>query len=821
MKNLNGLIAAVILIFSSSVPAINYQGIVVRNKLSSPIPNVLVSYGNTEFRTLTDSSGKFSLDIPETSVRKHISSSKKEMRFFWNSHLQTFNFKLSPLARKVTLFSLNGKTIFCSPVSDKNSVIKIPKISSGIYILNVAGDNGPLFSGKISTFQANRTITFTTAVLSKTAATEKSVKLSFRHDEYYPLELQIFDASLPVTASLKSDPRAFIFDQSKVHSYNFTITKEDSLHMEKYARSENYIPAKFQFDDSIFGTVGFRYKGSSYSLPNCFSTSGERYDKPVCKKISFKVKFNEYDSTARFYKMKALNLHSMSADPTKMHDLFGYQMFRDFGIYAPRTSYARIYINGVFQGVFMAVEKIDGRFTDSRWPENGDGNLYKEQWPSRTNPNFYLEALETNNGVFDDPDVSKMVNLAKTVAKSTESDFVSNVSPFIDLNYFLHYIAVDRAIHNSDGIFTWYKDMNSNWMGNHNFYIYQEDGTEGKIWLIPWDLDYTFPLEDPVIDGAGIPNWNEPAQDCNPTAVYVGSSYVIPPNCDKLTSLLAATLWDKFVSIGDSLLSSLFISDKLLKRADTYSALLDTIIKNDPYVDHAAWKRAVNGFKKDLPLLRDKFYKYIHKIKPEYDTTGFSTPFDGNGFLQTNKVNNFEFTPDTSNHFYATFGTEGSIISVLHNTRDPIWSTADIKVNFIWNQIKDQKVYSEWAGATLEFKETADLRNLKSIQVNLSSDSQRYLYAFIASQVYTRNNADAQYGWRFYVTKEQKIYSLDMSIIDYPDFADPKNPDLLDSALVKADGIGFITYPHYDDGGEMISVPDTGFLKVDNIKFVF
>ena len=65
-------------------------------------------------------------------------------------------------------------------------------------------------------------------------------------------------------------------------------------------------------------------------------------------------------------------------------------MFRKFGIIAPRSNHALIYINGEFNGIFANTENVDGPFTNKHF-EKPDGNLYKEVWPVESSGNSQTE----------------------------------------------------------------------------------------------------------------------------------------------------------------------------------------------------------------------------------------------------------------------------------------------------------------------------------------------------------------------------------------------------------------------------------------------
>ena len=81
-------------------------------------------------------------------------------------------------------------------------------------------------------------------------------------------------------------------------------------------------------------------------------------------------------------------------------------MYRNFGIVAPRSNHALVYINGEFNGVFANTENIDGPFTNKHFTIP-DGNLYKEVWPvnskgdSRPTDYFVngLKILLSDNGI--------------------------------------------------------------------------------------------------------------------------------------------------------------------------------------------------------------------------------------------------------------------------------------------------------------------------------------------------------------------------------------------------------------------------------------
>jgi spore coat protein CotH len=810
------------LCISTCIFSTTYTGNVKDSKSGSPVNGVRVSLGYSNYVTTTDDNGNFILS-DEVSVRNHKSIfSSEKVDIQCNGGNASLNFFAAPSVQKVGLFLLNGKCIYHKSIQPETSIMKMPPLSGGIYIVRIESKFNTSTSFRINTAVNGNTHALITS-LSNTAAKKSGAVVSnepllFKHDSYYPQSISQPVTGNTISVTMKPDPRGTIFNETKVYSYNFTITKADSLKMEQDALLENYVPAQFMFNDSSIGQIGIRYKGSDYSLPNCFDDKGTRTDIPVCKKISLKLKFDKYVSTQKFYSMKRLNLHSLSADNTKMHDILSYGLFREMGIISPRSAFVKVYINSVFQGLFLAVEDPDSRFADSRWPEDPDGNMYKEKWPISDKADYYKEGLETNEKAEDSADVSKMVSFYKSINEATTSDFVEKVSHFINLDYFLRYIAVDRAIHNADGMMTWY--VTNGWIGNHNYFFYEETTKDGKIWQIPWDLHVTFNKRDPIIDDMGVPDWNVKPQSCEPVKIW-GNGVGIPPHCDKLTGMTADLLWNDYVKICEQMLASHFSVVHLTEKLDFYKTLIDTIVRKDPYMDYNLWLSSVNNLRKDIPVLNSSYDDYIHKRSITVDTSGFTQPFTGNGYLVTDRLNNFEFTVSTPPAWSSTFASVNTTQSILHNTTLPLWGTADVKYSFTFRGAPGTGNYLEWSVGGLAFEKETDISNVKEIQINLKADSKRSIGISIFSPEYEKYNVANRYGWIEGITEKDSIRVFKLSQATYPDWDTSNPPDILKNVLTHATGIVFQPNPNFDSAGKLAADPDSGFVQIDNIRFVY
>ena len=156
-----------------------------------------------------------------------------------------------------------------------------------------------------------------------------------------------------------------LFDTSKVHTIDIVIDDWDAFL--QTAQSEEYSVCSVLIDGEAFKNVGIRGKGNT-SLSTVSSMDSDRY--------SFKIEFDQYDSTKSYYGLDKLSLNNLIQDNTMMKDYLVYQMMNEFGVAAPLCSYVYITVNGEGWGLYLAVEAVEERFLQRNYG-NDYGDLYK------------------------------------------------------------------------------------------------------------------------------------------------------------------------------------------------------------------------------------------------------------------------------------------------------------------------------------------------------------------------------------------------------------------------------------------------------------
>jgi spore coat protein CotH len=276
----------------------------------------------------------------------------------------------------------------------------------------------------------------------------------------------------------------------------------------------------FVNDDVYFyNEVGVRMKGNT-SRKRFLNEIGDIVDL-----IHYKFSFNEtFDDRSVYSQIKVWNNEqernerknrtfagmekidvkwNKNFDATHIKEIYAYQMFNEFGVYAPKSSLAQTTIKvgkGEVQnlGVYNIIEAVDSTFIERNFgTTNSIGDLYKVGWGntgcnggSLTNSNSYCWGIEdekTNYFPTYDLKTNKKYSTHKRLEnfiKYLNSVDIYNVEAtldnYLDVDYFIRYEAMSYFLGNPD-------DMRNN---DNNYYLYFALDT-GKAYIIPYDFDRT------------------------------------------------------------------------------------------------------------------------------------------------------------------------------------------------------------------------------------------------------------------------------------------------------------------------------------------
>lgn len=587
-----------------------------------------------------------------------------------------------------------------------------------------------------------------------------------------------------------------LFDWSTIPHFRFELPAERWAYLQAHAEDEQEEPASVEFEGKPVGRSAIRFKGAYGTLYACVGDDGEL----LCPKLSMKLEFDEYDDEQRFFGMKELNLHSMVRDPTKLHERIAYGLYRAMDIVAPRSSWATLEVNGENFGLFSMVEEVDGRFTDNRWQEFGDGNLYKEAWPNRSDRGYFDDKLRTNE---DAPDHSGLLAFAAALTTDLE-DRSAAAGQHVDLEYLARYLAVDDALVNWDGITGFYcGDTSSGPCWNHNYYWYQEPARP-QFWLIPWDLDGTFSPSNPF---GLVPRWDTAPAECDKRYIVFGAEKVQAPNCDPLLQTVAQnrTLYEAAVR---QLLEGPFQEAALHEQIDREAAFIAAAVIADPRgPGESGWRAAVDSFKADISLLRMR----LERLRDREPIQQFT--------LSPTALNDFESADDLAVRL--GIRTDSNSTTTARHYLDRSSGSAALQLDFEYrNQAPPPDgAWEQWINMALGFGGTAvDTSSLGGVRLVLTSDQPRIVRLDLESPEHLAANEGIRFGWDVPVDDKPVVVELRFADAALPSWARATGDQL---ELVRKQVTGLVFHPiaegrtsqgYFPDG-----VTDQGSLRIDDI----
>jgi spore coat protein H len=276
-----------------------------------------------------------------------------------------------------------------------------------------------------------------------------------------------------------------IFDTSVVRRFDIEIAPDqwdllrDDLDQQYPLafdeRDFSWVECTVSVEGETWEHVGFRYKGNSSIGP---------YGQGL-EKLPFKLDFDEYEDTypetknQRFYGAKMLVFNNSFKDATMIRELLCLELMRDLGAHASRASATRIFVNDVYWGLYINVERVDKRFLADRLDDDS-GNLYKPSGTGADLTTFVEDSFEKKTNE-DDADWSDVENLIDVLA-----DPAGDLGAVFEVESFLPWLAVNSLLCNLDT----YAHM------LQNYYLYS-DPDSGKFVFVGWDHNEAFGAFNP------------------------------------------------------------------------------------------------------------------------------------------------------------------------------------------------------------------------------------------------------------------------------------------------------------------------------------
>ncbi len=196
------------------------------------------------------------------------------------------------------------------------------------------------------------------------------------------------------------------------------------------------------------------------------------------QKAAFLLRFDQWDPSQEPLELEKLALNNLVQDPSMIHEQLAYMLMRDAGVPAPRTGYARVFVNEELFGLYATVEVTDDSQFLDRWYGNDDGQLYEGEYGSDLRDGW-VTSFDLDNGT----DVGFADLQALTDALDAMSDpaaFPTELDAVIDYQRYLQFAATEIWVGHWDG-YAWTRN---------NYFLHQ--GPDARWTFMPWGTDQTF-----------------------------------------------------------------------------------------------------------------------------------------------------------------------------------------------------------------------------------------------------------------------------------------------------------------------------------------
>ncbi|MCC6362270.1 MAG: CotH kinase family protein [Bryobacterales bacterium] len=272
------------------------------------------------------------------------------------------------------------------------------------------------------------------------------------------------------------------FDAISLQDIRLTMSDADwqNVH-DHYTDKKKYYNCDFQWQGVVVPQAALHTRGSGSLNPI---------------KPGLGIEFGANAAGQTFLGLQSLVLRNFVEDPSSMHEHLTMRTMARMGLPYLRTVFIRLFVNGVYVGLYQVSEPYDTRFLKTRFGEDigflfegQGGGGYHFQYLGE-DPSHYVDALFNPKTHKDDPQTQVLIDMIRTANQASDGGFVQAMSKYMDLGAFAAYVAAEIFLVETDGILS---DS-----GMANFYLYRR-AVDDHWFFLPWDKEMTFgPADWPI-----------------------------------------------------------------------------------------------------------------------------------------------------------------------------------------------------------------------------------------------------------------------------------------------------------------------------------
>lgn len=235
------------------------------------------------------------------------------------------------------------------------------------------------------------------------------------------------------------------------------------------------VPAKLTVDGHTYESVGVHFRGMS-----SFVMAGEGRK----RSLNLSLDFVHKDQRCGGY--RTINLLNSAGDPTLLRTVLYSQIAREY-IPAPKANWVRVVINGEKWGIYVNVQQFNKDFI-GEWFGTKDGARWKA--PGSPAGEAGLEYLGEDvpeyrrrfeiKSADDTGSWAALIELCRVLNTTPAEQLQEKLSPILDLDGTLRFLALENVFINTDGY----------WSRASDFLLYRD--VKGRFHILPYDTNETF-----------------------------------------------------------------------------------------------------------------------------------------------------------------------------------------------------------------------------------------------------------------------------------------------------------------------------------------
>lgn len=278
------------------------------------------------------------------------------------------------------------------------------------------------------------------------------------------------------------------FNPDVLQDVRLLVNERDLEQLRADYQANTYYPADFHWGGLRVRNVGIRSRGNGSRNP---------------QKLGLRIDFNRYVTGQVFLGKKSVVLDNLWQDPSMIREVAAMALFARLGQPAPRESFARLYINDRYEGLYGLVEAMDASLL-SRTLGDGSGALFEYRWQRSYWFEDLGDALEPYQARWeaethkDDAPAAlhgPIQEMTRAINRNVDSVWRTAVERFLDLPQVVTHAAIESFLAEKDG-------LAGEW-GVNNVYLYRLPGTQVHR-VLPWDRDNSFQdAEAPIFARTG------------------------------------------------------------------------------------------------------------------------------------------------------------------------------------------------------------------------------------------------------------------------------------------------------------------------------